>query len=249
MIAHISAIRPVPDSAAPAQSIRRAAASSDSGTTRRPSRDRQHAQRHVDDEDRAPPEVVEQVAADDRAERDAEPGGRGPDADGRPPLALVLEHADQQRQRRGHDQRGARAHHRARRDQRPDAARVRRRRRGGAEHEQPGEQHAPASVAVAERPGEQQQPGERERVRVDHPLELAEVRVELAHQRRQRDVDDRVVDDDGEQARAQHAERDPARPVHDVTAARPGAAGTRADRRSRTSSTTPNAISQTLHRT
>ena len=45
---------------------------------------------------------------------------------------------------------------------------------------------------------------------------------EVAHERRQRDVDDRVVDDDGEQARAQHAQREPAAAgaAHDVTAAR-----------------------------
>ena len=102
-----------------------------------------------------------------------------------------------------------------------DAARVRGRRRGDAEHREPGEQRAPAPVAIAERAGQQQQPGEHERVGVDHPLQLADVRVEVAHQRRQRDVDDRVVDDDGEQAHAQHAERraSAARAGHDVTAA------------------------------
>ena len=106
-------------------------------------------------------------------------------------------------------------------DQRVDAAGVRGRRRGGAEHRQPGEQRAPAPVAVAERAGQQQQPGEHERVRVDDPLQLADVRVEVAHERRQRDVDDRVVDDDREQAHAQHAEREPAAAcaAHDVTAA------------------------------
>ena len=42
--------------------------------------------RHVDDEHRAPPEVLEQDAAGDRAEADAERRHAGPHADGLAPL-------------------------------------------------------------------------------------------------------------------------------------------------------------------
>ena len=66
------------------------------------------------------------------------------------------------------------------------------------------QQRAPAPEAVAERAREQQQAGEHERVGVDDPLQLADVGVEVAHERRERDVDDRVVDHDHEQADAQH---------------------------------------------
>ena len=126
MTAHTSATRPAPDSAAPVQSMRRATGSRDSGTSSRARRrPRSRDQRHVDEEDRSPPEVVEQQAADDRAERDAEARGRGPDADRHRALARVGEDADQQRQRRRHDERGAGAHHRAREDELVDAARVR----------------------------------------------------------------------------------------------------------------------------
>ena len=81
MTAQTKATRPTPESAAPVQSIRRATGSRDSGSEPAPGDDRDRGQRDVDDEDRAPPEVVEQEAADHRAERDAEARGRGPDAD------------------------------------------------------------------------------------------------------------------------------------------------------------------------
>ena len=60
-------------------------------------------------------------------------------------------------------------------DELVDAARVRGARRGGPEHGEPAEQHAPAPEAIAERAGQQQQPGEHERVGVDDPLQLADV--------------------------------------------------------------------------
>ena len=210
MTAQTKATRPAPDSAAPVQSMRRATGSRDSGSSRRPADERDRGQRHVDDEDRPPPEVLEQDAADHRAERDAEARGRGPDADRHRALARVGEDADQQRERRRHDERGPGAHDGAGDDQPVDAARVGGRRRRGSEHREPGEQRAAAAEAIPERAGQQQQSREHEGVGVDHPLQLAHVGVEVAHQGGERDVDDRVVDDDREQAQAQHAQRQPA---------------------------------------
>ena len=66
----------------------------------------------------------------------------------------------------------------------------------------------PEAVTQAAR-GEQQA-REHERVRVDHPLELAVAGVEVAHERRDGDVQDRVVDDDDQQREAQHPEGPPA---------------------------------------
>ena len=131
-----------------------------------------------------------------------------------------------------------------------DAAGGRRaRRRAAPNTAQPGEQRAAPPVAVTEGAGEQEEAGEHQRVRVDDPLELAEVRVEVAREGRERDVDDRVIDDDREQARAEHGE--PAasagvRSSRDRRAAR--GRGRPPACRSRTNSTTPNAISQTLQR-
>ena len=59
----------------------------ESGMRNQPEDQRGEAQRHVDEEDRAPPEVLEQQAAAERADGDAEAGDAGPDADGLRPLA------------------------------------------------------------------------------------------------------------------------------------------------------------------
>ena len=66
---------------------------------------------------RAPPEVLEQEAAGDRAEADAEAGHAGPDADRLAPLGRVGEHVGDDRQRRRHDERAADAHERPGGDQ------------------------------------------------------------------------------------------------------------------------------------
>ena len=82
--------------------------------------DRDHGDddhRHVDQEHRTPEEVLEQVPAGHRPERDGQAAGRRPDRDGDRPLAGVGEHVDQQRQRGGEDQRCADAHRRSPGDQ------------------------------------------------------------------------------------------------------------------------------------
>jgi hypothetical protein len=66
------------------------------------------------------------------------------------------------------------------------------------------------AVAVAERAADQQQTGDGERVGVEDPLQLARPSTEVLGEGRQRGVDDRVVDDDEEDAQAQHDERPPA---------------------------------------
>src|SRR5438552_2088241 len=63
---------------------------------------------------------------------------------------------------------------------------------------------------VAEGAGREQQAGEHERVGGDDPLQLRGRGVELARQRRDRDVEARVADEHDQQAQAQDAERPPA---------------------------------------
>ena len=67
--------------------------------------------RQVDEEHRAPPEVLEQQAGRDRSERRAGPGDAGPQGDRLGPLP-GREHVGQDRQRRRHDERRADAHDR-----------------------------------------------------------------------------------------------------------------------------------------
>src|SRR6185437_9420091 len=70
---------------------------------------------------------------------------------------------------------------------------------------------------VADDAEREQQPGEDERVGVDRPFEMTLARAEAAVRLGdglQRHVEDRVVDDDGEQPDDQHAENHPAATVN-----------------------------------
>ena len=84
-----------------------------------------------------------------------------------------------------------------------------------AEHAEAGEQHALATEAVREAAGGEQQGGEHEVVGVDDPLQLAVGRVQLTHQRRQRDVDDRRVEVDRE-GREQERDEDQRPAAHAI---------------------------------
>ena len=167
--------------------------------------------RDVDQEDRAPPEVGEQQAAEDRADRDADADGGGPDADGPGPL-LRLEDVGDDRQRLRHHRRAAQAHRRAGRDQLVGRVRVGGQQRAEAEQGEADHEHALAADAVADHPEGEQQAGEDERVGVDRPLELGLAGAEAAGRAGdglERDVENGVVDDDGEQPDDEHAEDDP----------------------------------------
>ena len=246
MTAYTSAINPAADSAAPAQSRRPASALRDSGMARRPTTiattQSGTLTRKI--------EPHEKLSS-------RNPPATGPRATPSPAVAAQMPTAVARSRSSGNTlmssdsvagmMKAAPAPITARQAIRASTfAARRRRRRARGEHGEAGEERAPAPVSVSERAGEQQQPREDERVGVDHPLQLAHVGVELPHQGGERDVHDRVVDDDGEQAQTEDAERDPARAAHDVTAA---VAATSAVRRSRARSTTAKAISHRLHRT
>ena len=95
-------------------------------------------------------------------------------------------------------------------DERRDPTRERGGRRRPAEDHQAEGEGAPAPEPVTQAAGGEQQPGEHQGVRVDHPLEVADAGAEVTHQRRERDVDDRVVDHDDEQAHAEDHQGEPA---------------------------------------
>jgi hypothetical protein len=91
------------------------------------------------------------------------------------------------------------------------------------EHARPGEDHEPEleealpPEPVAERSHREQQPGEDHDVGVDDPLQGGGGGTELPLQRRDRDVDDRVIDDDDQQAHREHYQGPPATPVDVVS--------------------------------
>jgi hypothetical protein len=101
-----------------------------------------------------------------------------------------------------HDQRGADAHHGTQGDEGGRVADHGGRGGGGAEHEQPDEQDLAPTEPVADRAERQEQGGERDRVRVDDPLQLGLVGVGVAGDVGQGDIQTADGRDD-------HHEREP----------------------------------------
>jgi hypothetical protein len=161
---------------------------------------------HVDPEHRVPREVLQQQAAEDRAERKPGRDDRGEDADGLGPFGVAERRRDDRDGQGEHDPR-AKPHHRPRRDQLPRRLRQRAPYRRPEEHRQPGQQQPPAAKPVSGHPGGQHDPGERQGVSVHDPLQVPGAGVQRRRDRGQRDVQDRQVQghDDHRQARdAQH---------------------------------------------
>jgi len=78
------------------------------------------------------------------------------------------------------------------------------RREATGEDRQPDHEHPLAADQVAEAPGQHQQASEGDQVGVDDPGELRLREVQVGLYRRQRHVHDRRVEDDHEEARADH---------------------------------------------
>ncbi len=74
--------------------------------------------------------------------------------------------------------------------------------RRGRERDQPDEEDPAAPVAVAERATEHEERAEREQVAGEHPLQVAEVGVQVVGDGRERGVDDRAVEE--RDPRAEH---------------------------------------------
>ena len=74
--------------------------------------------------------------------------------------------------------------------------------RGQREQRGADEEHAAAAEQVGRAPAEHQEAGERQRVGVDHPLQAGGREMQPGAHRRQRDVDDRDVEDDHELGQA-----------------------------------------------
>ena len=185
--------------------------------------------RHVDKEDRVPVEVLEQQAADERAEADADRGRAGPDAD-RLSALVAREDVRDDRQRRRHDQRAADAHDRPDGDELSRGLDEEDRQAREAEQRDACLQGALAAEAIAERAEREKQAGERHQVRVDHPLQRRAGCIEVLLQGRQGDVEDRVVEPDDDQAQRQDAKCLPAAGIcgrcgHGVMVRSPGPGG------------------------
>jgi hypothetical protein len=164
--------------------------------------------------------VLQQQAAQDRADRHAQTHRASPHADGAPPFARVEDVGDD-RQGGRQDGGAADAHERAGRDQLGRVLGVRRNQRRQPEEHQADDQDQPAAVPVTEHPGGEQQPGEDQGVGVDGPFQVALAGAQSADRvgdGAQRDVEHGVVEDDHQQADDEHPEDRPTARVARVRA-------------------------------
>ena len=164
----------------------------------RAERDDDDAERHVHGEDRRPPERLGEDAAEQRARRRAEAADGAPRGQAAVALAAFGERGGDDRQRRRRQHGAAEALDGARGDQQIARVRERACERGQREHRGADEEHAPAAEQVGRAAAEHQEAGERQRVGVDHPLQAGGREMQPGAHRRQRDVDDRDVEDDHE---------------------------------------------------
>ena len=177
---------------------------------------------HVDPEHRVPAGVLDQEPPDQRSDRQAETRHPGPDADHQGQFAAGEDLGQQRQRQRGQEGR-ADALHRPCPDQFHGGGGQAAGGRPGGEQQQTGDEHAAPAQPVAELAAQQYETGERHDVGVDGPLQLVRCGAQVPLDRRHRDVDDGVVQEDGEQRQAGSAHRqhpDPAR--HDRTGGRGG---------------------------
>ena len=102
------------------------------------------------------------------------------------------------RQRGRGEQRGTETLDGTSRDEPSGALREAAGQRGRGEEDQAGDEQAPTSEKIGQPTAEEQEAAEHEHVRVDDPREVVLREVEVRADRRERDVDDRGVEDDDE---------------------------------------------------
>ena len=154
--------------------------SRDSGIRAGPEDQQRQDDRHGHQQDGAPPEVLHQPAAEDRAQRGAAGEAGGPDGHGQPaPVGLGEDVADQG-QGGGHQHGAEEAQPGASGDQPFGAGGERCGRRDGGEAGAADEEQPPAADPVAEAAHRHQQAGEDQGIGVDNPEQLHAGGVEAA---------------------------------------------------------------------
>ena len=172
-----------------------------------------YADRHVDQEDRAPAEDLGQDAAQQHASRSAHTTHRAPGSQRAVARRAFGERVGEDRQGHGRDNRAAQPLDAASDDQHELVVRQRADQRGEGEGRKAGNEHAPVAQQVRGAAAEHQEPGQRERVGVDDPLQVDQREAQIAPDRRQRDVHDRDVQHDHE-LRDAAEQKNPARAGH-----------------------------------
>jgi hypothetical protein len=176
---------------------------------------------NVDVEDPWPRKGVDEDAAEQQPDSAAADCDRGPDRHRLRPLRTLGEGRRDDRERRRRDERRAQPLEAAADDQHLGARRECIQQRRDREDHDAGEEDPLAADEVACAPAEQQEATEDERVRVDDPLQVGVRHLEVALDRRERDVHDRRVEDDHE---LRHADEHQNEPRTDRVAVHGGAA-------------------------
>ncbi len=155
------------------------------GQELRSDRKKQHHHRHCQQKHRAPPEILEHHAAEERTDYATDRVAGNPHADGERPLMLIEEHIADQRQGGRCDRRTCDAKQRARRDQHSSASRIRRDNRGDSEGDGSEKQQSTPAYPVAQRAHRDQRTGDEEPVDVENPQQLRaggfQVRAQMGH--------------------------------------------------------------------
>ena len=173
-------------------------------------REHDRADGQVDEEDPRPAQVRGQNAADQHADRPADPGGSAPHAERDVALAPFAKRGDDDRQRRRHEQRPAEPLQGPRNDQRPLRPGEPREQRAEREHGHAGNEEPPPPEQVGKPAAQEQRSAEQDRVGGNDPLQALLGEVQVVLDRRQRDEHDRNVEDDYELRRYRDGEYQPA---------------------------------------
>ena len=150
--------------------------------------------RHVNEEDPAPVQMLADETADQRAERQCHRADRRPDPDRRGALPGVLERRHDDRQRGRDDEGGAQALHQPGRDQDSTAASQTCAEGCQREDGQPGQEQPPPSEQVSQPATGQQEAGEHQDVAADYPFQACEGQVQAALDGGYRDIGHVVVE-------------------------------------------------------
>ena len=172
--------------------------------------DGREADRRVDEEDPFPADVLREHAAQQHAHRSAGSGDGTPHGQRLVALVALGERRGEDRERRGRDHRGAETLNRARADQEVAGCGKAAGQRCDREDGQTGHEQPATAEQVGTPAAQQQEPAERQRVGARDPLQARVGEVQIDLDRRQRDVDDRDVDDEHELRRTEQDQRDPA---------------------------------------
>ena len=152
---------------------------------------------------------LDEDAAEQQAHRAATDRDRGPHAHRLRPLGTLGERRGHDRERGGGDERCAEALQPAGDDEELRGRREPADERADGEDHHTGEEHSLPADEVACPAAQQQEAAEDERVCVHDPLQVGARHLEVGLDRRQRDVDDRRVEDDHELRDADEDENEP----------------------------------------